>query len=291
MSSARSVNLNYERRGSGEPLLLIHGTGSHWQAWEPVLNTLAVHHDVIAVDLPGHGGSEPTPSGTPPTAEGFAPLISAFLREELGIDSAHVAGNSMGGWTALEMAKLGHTRSVTALCPAGLWRTRTPRYCIASFRFSYALSRLLGRRGTRLATSTAAGRTIVMGQYYGRPWKIPAGEAAEAVRNLAESPGFLAHLEAAAPERFSGGQEIEAPVTVAWGTRDIMLLPWQSRHREELPPHARFVSLPGCGHVPMHDDPDLVARIILEGGNNGRSTILASSSSLPRPDARTRPNG
>src|SRR5215207_2278404 len=205
MSSARSVNLNYERRGSGEPLLLIHGTGSHWQACEPVLNTLAVHHDVIAVDLPGHGGSEPTPSGTPPTAKGFAPLISAFLREELGIDSAHVAGNSMGGWTALEMAKLGHTRSVTALCPAGLWRTRTPRYCIASFRFSYALSRLLVRRGTRLATSTAAGRTIVMGQYYGRPWKIPAGEVAEAVRNLAESPGFLAHLEAATPERFSGG--------------------------------------------------------------------------------------
>jgi pimeloyl-ACP methyl ester carboxylesterase len=158
---------------------LIHGTGSHWQVWEPVLDTLAVRHDVIAVDLSGHGGSEPAPDGTPPTAAGFARLISTFLREELGIESAHVAGNSMGGWTALEMAKLGHARSLTALCPAGLWRTRTPRYCIVSFRFSCALSHLLGRSGARLATSTAAGRTIVMSQYFGRPWKIPAGEAAE----------------------------------------------------------------------------------------------------------------
>ena len=64
--------------------------------WEPVLDTLAVRHDVIAVDLSGHGGSEPAPDGTPPTAAGFARLISTFLREELGIESAHVAGNSMG---------------------------------------------------------------------------------------------------------------------------------------------------------------------------------------------------
>ena len=110
----------------------------------------------------------------------------------------------MGGWTALEMAKLGNARSLTALCPAGLWRTRTPRCCIVSLRFNYALSHLLGRRRARLATSTAGGRTIVMGQYFGRPWKIPAGEAAELVRNLAESPGFLAHLQATVPERFLG---------------------------------------------------------------------------------------
>jgi pimeloyl-ACP methyl ester carboxylesterase len=265
MLSTRSVSLNYERRGNGEPLLLIHGTGSHWRAWEPVLDALAEEREVIAVDLPGHGGSPVAPAGTPPTAEGFARLVSAFLAEELGIESAHVAGNSMGGWAALELAKLGFACSVTALSPAGLWRERTPRYCIYSFRFSYALVRLLGRRGARLATSRAVGRTLLMGQMFGRPWRIPAGDAYAAVRNLAESPGFLAHLEANAPERFSGGRGIEAPVTVAWGTRDILLLPWQSRHPEELPPQTRFVSLPGCGHVPMHDDPDLVAHIVLDG--------------------------
>jgi pimeloyl-ACP methyl ester carboxylesterase len=56
-------------------------------------------------------------------------------------------------------------------------------------------------------------------------------------------------------------------VTVAWGTRDLLLLPWRARRVEELPPRTRFVSLPGCGHVPMHDDPDLIASVLLEGSN------------------------
>lgn len=267
MLSVPTVDLNYRRRGSGEPLLLIHGTGSNLRAWAPVFDLLASRRDVIAVDLPGHGGSPLAPAGTPPTAAGFARLISAFLSERLGIERPHIAGNSMGGWTALEMAKLGCARSVTALCPAGMWRKRTPRYCLASFHTSYALARLLGRRGARLATSTAAGRVLLMGQMFGRPWKVPAEEAYAAVRNLAESPGFPAHLRAAAPERFVGGREIEPPVTVAWGTRDLLLLPWQARRVEELPPRTRFVSLPGCGHVPMHDDPDLIASVLLEGSN------------------------
>jgi pimeloyl-ACP methyl ester carboxylesterase len=286
MLSAPSASLNYERLGSGEPLLLIHGTGSNLLSWKPVMNRLAEERDVIAIDLPGHGSSPVTPAGTPPTAAGFARVIATFLSEELGIESAHLAGNSMGGWTALEIAKLGPARSVTALCPAGLWRERTPRYCIASFRFSYALARLLGQRGARLATSTAVGRTLLMEQMFGRPWKIPAEEAAEVVGNLVESPGFLAHLEAAAPERFSGGRGIDVPVTVAWGTRDFLLLPWQSRHREELPPHTRFVSLSGCGHVPMHDDPGLVASVVLGVGN----ADAAPSRFMP-PEHTTQRNG
>ena len=92
-----SVDLNYRRRGSGEPLLLIHGTGSNLRAWQPVFDLLASRRDVIAVDLPGHGDSPLAPPGIPPTAAGFARLISAFLSEELGIESPHIAGNSMGG--------------------------------------------------------------------------------------------------------------------------------------------------------------------------------------------------
>jgi pimeloyl-ACP methyl ester carboxylesterase len=288
MSSASAARLSFERRGKGEPLVLIHGTGSQWQTWGPVLNLLAANRNVVAVDLPGHGRSAPAPAGTPLTAAGFARLIGIFLSEQLGIDFAHVAGNSMGGWIALEMAKLGYARSVTALCPAGLWRTRTPRYCLSSFRINYALARLLGRRGAYLATSTAVGRTLIMGQMFGRPWKIPADNAAEAVRNLAESPVFLAHLQATAPERFTGGREIEVPVTVAWGARDILLLPWQSRHQEELPPRARIATLPRCGHVPMHDDPDLVARVVLKGSaSNGAADRFAPQRQETQPKGQT----
>src|SRR6476661_6088738 len=106
------MNLNYKRVGHGEPLLLLHGTGSHWPVWLPVLDRLAQDYDVIAVDLPGHGRSPVLGTGAPPTPAEFARVLRTFL-DELGVTTPHVVGNSVGGWTALELAKLGQARSVT----------------------------------------------------------------------------------------------------------------------------------------------------------------------------------
>ncbi len=258
-------HLSYERRGSGEPLLLIHGAGSHRRAWDPVLDRLAVERDAITVDLPGHGDSPLMEKVTSPTPANFARLMAAFLRE-LGIESAHVAGNSSGGWTALEMAKLGHARSVTALSPAGLWNKGTPRQIIWAFRLSHVLARRLGRAAP-LLLATGSGRTLLLSQFFGRPWQIPADAAVGSVRNFACSPGLWPHIKATSKERFSGGREIEVPVTVAWGSREILLLAGQARLRKELPPQTRWIPLPGCGHVPTYDDPALVARVILEGSD------------------------
>ena len=102
-------------------MLLIHGTGVNLRFWHPVVGRLAAHVTVIAVDLPGFGLTPPLRSGVPPTPAGFARVLADFLRE-LGCDGAHVVGNSVGGWTALEMAKRGAARSVVALSSAGLWR-------------------------------------------------------------------------------------------------------------------------------------------------------------------------
>lgn len=259
------ARLNYGRRGSGAPLLLVHGTGSYLGAWMPVMDRLAKERDVIAIDLPGHGHSPELPAGTPPDAPAFARAISTWLREELGIESAHVAGNSMGGWTALELAKLGVARSVTGIAPAGMWRDRAPRYCTGSLRASIALTRLVGERGIRAATVTGTGRTLLMSQYYARPWSMRAAAAAEALRNVARSPGLEAHLDAITHQRFVGGRDLRVPVTIAWCARDFFILPWQAWRMDELPRHTRRLVLPGCGHAPMSDDPDLVARVILEG--------------------------
>jgi pimeloyl-ACP methyl ester carboxylesterase len=62
--------------------------------------------------------------------------------------------------------------------------------------------------------------------------------------------------------RFAGAPTV--PVTVAWGTHDRILRPSQAERARELLPQARHVPLPGCGHVPMSDDPDLVASLILQ---------------------------
>jgi len=254
-----------ERRGRGEPLLLIHGAGSYRRVWDPVLDRLAVERDVISVDLPGHGDSPLVEEGTPPTPANFARLMVSFLRE-LGMESAHVVGNSSGGWTALEIAKLGHARSVTAFSPAGLRRKGTPRQIIWAFRFGHILARQLGWAAP-LLLATGPERTLLLGHFFGRPWKMPVDAAVGAVRNFACSPGLWPHIKATSKERFSGGRKIEVPVTVAWGSREVLLLPGQARLRQELPPQTRWIPLPGCRHVPTYDDTTLVARVILEGSD------------------------
>ena len=123
MVTLMAQGLHYEVNGTGAPLLLIHGTGSSLRVWDPVVSLLAAHRTVIAVDLPGFGFSPPMTSGPPPTPAGYARVLADLLGE-LGYDSAHVAGNSVGGWTALEIAKLDMARSVVALSPAGLWARR-----------------------------------------------------------------------------------------------------------------------------------------------------------------------
>ncbi len=96
----------------------MHGIGSRWQMWEPVMGRLAEHHDVIAVDLAGFGASPMPPPGTPAGIDSQITLVSEFLAQ-LGVDRPHVAGNSMGGLLALEMAARGLVSSATALSPAG----------------------------------------------------------------------------------------------------------------------------------------------------------------------------
>jgi pimeloyl-ACP methyl ester carboxylesterase len=138
MVTLMDQGLHYEVNGTGAPLLLIHGTGSSLRVWDPVVYLLAARRTVIAVDLPGFGFSPPMTSGPPPTPAGYARVLADLLRE-LGYDSAHVAGNSVGGWTALEVAKLGVARSVVALAPAGLWARRAPLYAGLSRKCHAAL--------------------------------------------------------------------------------------------------------------------------------------------------------
>lgn len=264
-----SVNriIHYERSGRGAPLLLLHGIGSCLRIWDPILPRLALHHDVIAVDLPGHGESPLSADGTPPDAAGFARVLAGFM-DELGIETAHLVGNSLGGWTALELAKLGRARSVICLSPAGLWRGPAPRYDVALFRVSRWLARTLLPAAPVLLASPA-GRTLLLAHLCGRPWNLPPSAALEAVRTFVRTPGFEPTFQATIRESFSGGHQIEAPVTVAWGGRDRVLLPRLARLRDELPPQTRWLTLPGCGHVPTYDAPDLVARVILSGTRPG----------------------
>ena len=84
------------------------------------------------------------------------------------------------------------------------------------------------------------------------------------MRALAGAPWFDETLPAVRAFEFSGGSEIQVPVTIAWGERDRLLLPRQARRAATEIPRARMMILRGCGHVATYDDPGQVARAILE---------------------------
>jgi pimeloyl-ACP methyl ester carboxylesterase len=257
------LSVSYERLGEGEPLLLLHGIGHHWQAWEPVLPLLAAERDVIAVDLPGFGTSPALPHGMSYDLSTVVPALGA-LCGALGVDRPHVAGNSLGGLLALELGRENLVRSVTALSPAGFWTEGERRYAFGTL--------LAMRRGARLVpepvlgrlSRTAAGRAALTSTIYARPGRrSPQAVVAETLA-LRDAAGFRETLDAGRGVQFTSDVP-GVPVTVAWGTRDRLLLRRQGVRAKRAIPGARLVRLPGCGHVPMNDDPALVARVILDG--------------------------
>jgi pimeloyl-ACP methyl ester carboxylesterase len=253
------ATLTLTRSGTGPPLVLLHGIGMARPAWDPVVAALAERFDVIAPDLPGFGGSDPVPAGVEPTPRALAGFVADLL-DELGVVAPHVAGNSLGGWVALELAALRPVASLTLLSPAGLWRGRTPLYNLVSLRTTRWLARHAPATSSRLV-ERRIGRILVLGQSHGRPAQITPHDARTAIRAMGSCPGFEATLDATANRCYVAEARIDAPVTVAFGSRD-WILRRRSRYLDELPLGTRLGSLPGCGHVPMGDDPGTVAGLI-----------------------------
>jgi pimeloyl-ACP methyl ester carboxylesterase len=261
------MQLNYRRVGQGDPLVLIHGIGSRWQVWEPVLPALAAVYDVIALDLPGFGESPMPPPGTAPGAASLADLVSGFL-EELDIERPHVAGNSLGGLISVLLAQRGRVRSATVLSPAGFANDVETWWARGSLRVSVTLARLLASRADRLFTRPGL-RKLAYDQVVAHPERLTPVDAAESLRALAYAPWFDETLNAIDPGDLQHGVPIDVPVTIGWGEKDRLLLPRQAKRAERAIPGARLVWLRGCGHVPTYDDPDQVARVMLEGAARG----------------------
>jgi pimeloyl-ACP methyl ester carboxylesterase len=254
------VALNHHRAGSGEPLVLIHGTGSQWQVWRPLLDRLAPHRDVIAVDLPGFGASPPLPSAAV-TPIDHTDAVEAFL-DDLGLERPVVAGNSLGGTIGLELARRGRARAVVPVAPAGFWTPREQRWCVRKLRVERAIARAATAQMAHPAR-TAVGRILLLGTEIARPLRVPPADAAEALRNFAHCDGFDATSEGLLRYTFAGGADIRVPVTVVWGNRDSLLLPRQADRAVRVIPGAELVRLPRAGHVPTWDAAEQIAPILL----------------------------
>lgn len=232
--------------------MFIHGLGGERHVWAPVIDRVADRRDVVTVDLPGFGASPALPDGCAPTPARLAEAVAGLLAE-LGLERPHVAGNSLGGWVALELAKQGRVRSVTAIAPAGFWPAPLPPKPYVMHRVAQAVGPLLPA-----LMASAAGRRLSLGGTTAHPERIPPAAAVRMAEAYGTAPGFVAVNDAMRAGHLVGGEHIRVPVTVAWCEEDRLV----SRPRI-MPVPAHEVVLPGCGHVPMYDDPDAVAALVL----------------------------
>jgi pimeloyl-ACP methyl ester carboxylesterase len=276
--AAREVNVievNFDRRGSGSPLVLLHGIGHRWQAWRPVLDILAERHEVFAVDMPGFGQSRDLPTGHPHDLAGSMDMLVEIF-SGLGLDRPHLAGNSLGGLIAVEAAAQGLVSSTTALSPAGFWNDRDRARALATLRIMRAGAMAPGLlRGAMVDNARLRSATLAV--LHAHPERVDRITAAADTDALRGSAAFIPTLRAG--RRFAWtGTPPTVPVTIAWGDQDRILPPRQAQRAARLLPNAHHLTLTGCGHVPMIDDPEQVARVILD-------TCDRAEREAPRPAA------
>jgi pimeloyl-ACP methyl ester carboxylesterase len=232
---------------SAAPLVLLHPLGADRRVWEPV--SALLDREVHAVDLPGFGDAPPL--SAEPTPAALARAVDERLAA-IGVRDYDVAGNSLGGWVALELGLAGRARSVVAIGPAGLWPEPLPP--------RRSLARTLARLVVPVAgplTRNLRVRRLVLAGFVAHPERVPPRAARDLVRAYARAPGFAAVNAAMRGSHFDGLARIPVPVTLAWPEHDRMVAP-----PRRLPPSVRSVVLRGCGHLPMWDDPEQVAGLL-----------------------------
>jgi pimeloyl-ACP methyl ester carboxylesterase len=259
MAGKKVVALQDARRTDADPIVLLHGLTASARVWDKVTPHLAPH-PVLMPTLPGHRGGPPLARGSV-TMEGIVDGVCAQL-DSAGINRAHIVGNSLGGWVAIELARRGRAVSVVAFSPAGGWtRAADLRRLVRVMRVAVAVGS--SAAGGRLARRPI-GRRVLFGRLVANPSLISRYEATEMLNDLIEcsiAPDLLAGALHEGPlRRFSVAP---CPVLLAWGDRD-RLTPYARlgvRFVQAIPGIVS-TTLPGVGHVPMSDDPALVAETI-----------------------------
>ncbi|MGI4741501.1 MAG: alpha/beta fold hydrolase [Janthinobacterium lividum] len=262
--------MHFIRRGTGKPLLLLHGLGGSWRSWQTILDGLAREREVIAVDLPGFGDTPPLAG--PVTIGTLADAVTDFLRARdlLGID---VVGSSMGARLVLELARRGGVvGAVVSLDPGGFWQGWEIPVFYHSIRLSTKLVRALQPARVFL-TGNAVTRSLLFAQFSAHPWQVPAKAALDEMYSFAHSPSFdelLRNLVYGEEQRGAPKGSITTPLVIGWGRQDRVCLPHQSDLALQKFADARIYWFDNCGHFPQWDQPEEAIRLILAVTNGQR---------------------
>ena len=249
-------------RGSGKPLLLIHGLGSSWRAWRPILDDLAAERTIIAIDLPGHGETRPEPDSG--TFDGLVGSVERYLvaNNFVGID---VAGSSMGARIVLELARRGKVGNVVALDPGGFWRGWERRFFHTTISLSARLLRVLRQRLPALSRSAAA-RTALLAQLSAKPSALSPELVCTELTGIIDTPTFDALVRdlASGPEQRGPAADPTQRIVIGWGRHDHLCLPRQAARAAAAFPSATLHWFEHSGHFPMWDMPRETAAVILQ---------------------------
>jgi pimeloyl-ACP methyl ester carboxylesterase len=245
-----------------EPIVLIHGVGGWAENWRPVMTALAsTGHQVIALDLPGFGQSErPRRVRYFGPDEAFYPRFVIGAMNVLGIERAHIAGNSMGGTVAYMTAVTApaRTRSLILAAPGGLGRD------VAFFLRACALPgfgliarlprpRRAAREGLRTCFYDAR---RISPELYAEVERYGNSSFPEFVRALSAGVGIRGVRRSLRKAWVARASLYTGPALVVWGREDLVL---PLRHLADVHatlPQAQIALIEHCGHMPQAERPE-----------------------------------
>lgn len=250
--------------GAGSPLVLLHGFTDTWRTWDLVLPELEKRHAVFAPTLPGHAGGPDLAS--PVQQERVLDQVEEMLDRE-GIETAHIAGNSLGGYLALKLAARGRARSVTALAPAGGWAVGDDSFK-QTLEYFVGMKAQLERVEPQIDSllSSPEGRRLATQFITTNYEHIPKELIAHQILGVIRCEGAADLIRAGLEEGWSlDAEKVTCPVRMVWGTGD-RILAWPTtalRYRDDWLPNADWIELDGIGHCPQLDVPTEAAQLIL----------------------------
>jgi len=233
------------------------------RVWDGVRPLLDTHHEVAALTTLGHRGGA-TASRRPVTLRDLVDDAERAL-DERGLDRPHVAGNSLGGWMAIELARRGRARTVSAFSPAGSWAAGTEEQAagVRKIRKAIVLARLSRPLPMTVLMRSPTVRRMTLRDVARHGDRLTAAQAVETTRDLLGCAiiGDLLGID----DELAPLDPLPCPVRLAWSGDDAILpVAVNGAVARARLPSARFEVLPGVGHVPMIDDSASVARVILK---------------------------
>jgi pimeloyl-ACP methyl ester carboxylesterase len=261
-----------------EPLVLIHGFSGIPAMWEPMLPALQERFDVRPLGLAGHHGCAPFAEGVEIGAKTLFDALERDMDAE-GFETAHICGNSLGGWAALDLANRGRARSCVPISPAGGWEpgSKEEKRLTPLFKRLYATSKWANKRREQLFLRPRM-RKYAFRDVAEHAERMTPRQAADILQGSAECPIYWELFDTiyrdGPPKDFDG---IDCPTTIVWGTKDrILPLNGYSERIRQLVPQAEFIVLEGAGHSPMIDEPERLVQIIEQTASRAREGVAAA---------------